>query len=253
MATMKLEIGKIRVDGGTQSRVATDADTVKRYAEALTEEKAARPKTDPMVAYFDGTYYWLASGFHWLAALRLKGEKDVSIDVKKGSKEDAIVYSVGCNHSHGLPLSRADKRHKVKLLLALPDWAKKSNSLVAAACKVSDHTVAEVRAELEPKTEANGSTSQTRSSKTREGKDGKQRAAARPAPTRPAKNGAVTFDWKTFTAAFGALYREIDRLGNAYKCKDSPEAEGLRRLLREWRQEFRKVFKVKSGQKPPEE
>lgn len=51
------------------------------------------------------------------------------------------------------------------------------------------------------------------------------------------RNGA-TWDSGKFEGAFGTLIREIDVLGKLYKAKETPEANGLRRLLREYKEQF---------------
>jgi hypothetical protein len=70
---------------------------------------------------------------------------------------------------------------------------------------------------------------------------------------RKPKPGAVLFDWKTFNSAFGALVREIDRLGNAYRCKESPAAEELRTVLKQFKRQFKDLYQNVAKQKPPEE
>lgn len=55
------------------------------------------------------------------------------------------------------------------------------------------------------------------------------------APPKPPKNGAVLFDQKTFTAAWEALYRQIDKAGKSFGVKDGPQAEKFRRRMVEWK------------------
>jgi hypothetical protein len=66
-------------------------------------------------------------------------------------------------------------------------------------------------------------------------------------PKRAPKNGAVLFDIKPFEQALGTLVREIDRLGNAYKAKESPEAEALRDDLRQFREKYHSWHKSLTG------
>jgi hypothetical protein len=80
----------------------------------------------------------------------------------------------------------------------------------------------------------------------------------RPRPRRSPNdpmNGEVVFTWHDFYARFGALYREIDRLGNAYGLiqKDTPEKRGLFRRLVEFKEDFKRWYRQLSKQKPPED
>lgn len=248
MSFEKLAIDSIKVDAGTQVRASMDPESVKTYAEALKANAAARPDHDPVVVFRTATgENVLASGFHWVAAARLANVPELRVKVEKGTVRDALLYAMGTNEAHGLRLTNADKRHKVKMMLTDAVWGKRSNAWIAAQCKVSDHTVEEVRKAMQPA--GNGTTSQTRSSQTRTGKDGKDRPAEK-----PKKNGQqAAYDWKGFSAAWGALVREIDKFGNVHKAKDTPEANGLRRKLEEWKKDFRAWFKAVTKQKPPEE
>ncbi len=74
----------------------------------------------------------------------------------------------------------------------------------------------------------------------------KERKAARASGRAPGdgataapKNGAVLFDWPKFDSCYGALLREVDRAGSPFKANNKAEAEGLRRLLAEWRKAFK--------------
>jgi hypothetical protein len=52
------------------------------------------------------------------------------------------------------------------------------------------------------------------------------------------KSGQVAYDWKPFNEGFGILMRQIDKLGNAFAAKESPEAEALRGGLSAWKTHF---------------
>lgn len=51
-------------------------------------------------------------------------------------------------------------------------------------------------------------------------------------------NGKVIFDRKAFEADYGAIVRQITALAKPYGLHNSPKAEGLRRLLGEWKAQF---------------
>ena len=138
-----LELSKIKIDG-TQSRAAINEQTVADYCEAI-QNGVTFP---PVVVFFDGKDYWLADGFHrYMAHNRLKIAK-IYEEVIPGTKREAILYSVGANHSHGLRRSNADKRSSVLMLLEDAEWAAWSNEQIAKQCHVSAPLVADVRGSI---------------------------------------------------------------------------------------------------------
>lgn len=139
-----LEISKIRTDGSTQARASLDQDAIADYAEAY-RAGAAMP---PVMLFYDGAHYWLADGFHRLAAAKLAGLLQIQEEITPGSLDDAILYGLGANAQHGLRRTNADKRHAVEKMLKHPVWATWSNSEMARRCCVSPTFVAEVRASL---------------------------------------------------------------------------------------------------------
>ena len=136
---MKLEainLKSVRIDGGTQSRVAINADAVEDYAEAMT----AGAKLPPVVVFFDGAAHWLADGFHRLHAHRRIGAVNIDADVRAGTQRDAQLYAYGANQAHGLRRTNDDKRKAVAGMLELvADW---SDAKIARHVGVSDKTVA---------------------------------------------------------------------------------------------------------------
>jgi len=99
-------INKIRADGGTQMREAIDAVTVATYA-GVIEDGGIFP---PVVVFYDGADYWLADGFHRLAAHKEAGEQKIAADVRSGTRIDAVAYAMGANHDNGLPRKEGDYR-----------------------------------------------------------------------------------------------------------------------------------------------
>lgn len=129
---------EIRTDGGTQSRAEINDSVVEEYSQALD----ALP---PVVVFFDGKDYWLADGFHRLAAYEKAGRTNViPADVRQGTQRDAILYSVGANATHGLRRSNADKRKAVMTLLADQEWSGWPQGQIAQHCGVSRKLVNEV-------------------------------------------------------------------------------------------------------------
>lgn len=113
MNAEKLQINRIRVDGGTQARVQLDWIAIDDYANAM-QEGAAFP---PVVVFYDGDQYWLADGFHRLKAAEKAGSDELSVDVRPGTRHDAMWHAAGANSVHGVRRSNADKRNSVRLAL----------------------------------------------------------------------------------------------------------------------------------------
>lgn len=138
---MKLQISKIRIDGGTQPRKHTNEEIVSEYASAISEGE----NFPPVVVFNDGTEYWLADGFHRYHATKKVGYLEIEADVKQGTRRDAILYSVGANSNHGLRRSNEDKRKAVLTLLEDEEWSQWSNEEISRKCAVSAPTVSKYR------------------------------------------------------------------------------------------------------------
>lgn len=140
---MKIELSKIRIDGGTQPRANTSLDTVREYAEAMQNGA----KFPPVIVYFDGKEYWLADGFHRRDAAYAINAQKIECEVKQGTLRDAILYSVGVNASHGMRRTNEDKRRAVIKLLEDDEWREWSDNVIAEKCAVSQPFVLSIRKE----------------------------------------------------------------------------------------------------------
>lgn len=149
--TSTLALDKITIDGGTQSRVGLNQDVVDDYSVVI------RDGTDfpPVTVFFDGKKYWLADGFHRLAAYRKAGAMELPAAVHQGTRRDAILFSVGANAAHGLRRTNDDKRRAVTTLLNDKEWSAWSDREIAKRCDVSDRFVNSLRCDT-----ANGSQSE---------------------------------------------------------------------------------------------
>lgn len=149
-AASVLPIASLRRDGGTQPRDHLSPEVAKEYAQEIADG-AAFP---PVIAFYDGTDYWLADGFHRVEAyLRLHGAgligaAEIPVDVRQGTLRDAVLLSVGANASHGYRRSILDKRRAVLVLLNDPEWRDWSDREIARRCNVSRMLVAELRPPL---------------------------------------------------------------------------------------------------------
>jgi len=142
----KLHIKTIRIDGGTQSRVSIDNELVQEYAQSI-DDGAEFP---PVVVFNDGVDNWLADGFHRFHAHGMASRTSILADVRAGSKDDALWYSVSdeCNGAHGQRLSNADKRKKVLTALEHPKSSNLSDNAIAKHVGVSHTFVQTMRSSL---------------------------------------------------------------------------------------------------------
>jgi hypothetical protein len=161
--TMKLPLASVRLDGGTQPRLAIDDGVVTDYAEAMADG-ATFPN---VVAFFDGEVHWLADGFHRVAAARRNGMEEIGADVRQGTRRDAVLFALGANHTHGLQRSDHDKRRAVVTMLRDEEWGKWSDNEIARRCAVSHPYVGKIRASL---VTVSSDQSADRTYKTRHGK-----------------------------------------------------------------------------------
>jgi len=142
----KIELKKIRLDGGTQPRKKIHEDHVANLTEVLLNGGTMRE--DPVV-FFDGKAYWLADGFHRFHAHKRAGYTEMKCDLRTGTKRDAFIHSLGANSEHGLPRTSDEKREAVISALNDVELSMLSEQQIAAICKVSYMTVSRVKKSLQ--------------------------------------------------------------------------------------------------------
>ena len=144
---IKLELGKIRLDGGTQPRKSIIEEAVKNYTELLLDGV----KMPPVTVFFDGKDYWLADGFHRYHAHKADGLKEIECDQKTGTKRNAFIFSLGANATHGMPRTNEEKRDTVITALNDPEICEMKDREIAKICNVSTMTVWRIRKEIDLK------------------------------------------------------------------------------------------------------
>jgi hypothetical protein len=142
---MNIGLNKIRIDGGTQSRVKIDENVVAQYA----DEMLNGDQFPPVVLFHDGVDYWLADGFHRYFANKRINAPSISAEVKEGTVRDAILHGIKANNKHGLRPTNEDKRKGVMTMLKDIEWQDYSNRDIAEICGVSHTLVNAIRKELE--------------------------------------------------------------------------------------------------------
>jgi len=111
-----LSVDLLRLDAGTQNRVAINQDVVEDYAELISQSNGKWP-FPPLDVFHDGKDFFLANGFHrTLGAVQAK-RASIPCEVRKGGAREARIFGMTANDRHGLRMSRADKRACVEWLL----------------------------------------------------------------------------------------------------------------------------------------
>jgi hypothetical protein len=137
----KVNLNDIRIDGGTQCRVVLNQAKIYEYLEHMKDGD----EFPLMEARFDGSTYWLTDGFHRYHAYKLLGMKEITINYKPGTQDDAFMDALKANGKHGLTLSVEDKENKVRMALEHHLTKDKSNYEIAKICDLSQSFVAGVR------------------------------------------------------------------------------------------------------------
>jgi hypothetical protein len=151
---MNVGLDKIRIDGGTQSRVKIDEHVVAQYA----DEMLGGDLFPPIVLFYDGLDYWLADGFHRYFANKRVNSPSILATIMDGSVRDAILHGIEANTKHGLRPTNEDKRKGVITMLKDIEWQDFSNREIGRICGVSHTLVNTIRKELESKPSGNVST-----------------------------------------------------------------------------------------------
>jgi len=142
-----LNLLNIRIDGGTQARVALSQETVQEYSEHMRDGVVF----PPVVVFHDGSDYWLADSFHRYFATKANAKTSIDADVKNGTLDDAILFAFSANGKRGLSMTAEDNRNIIYAMLRHPDWSQWTNSAIAKHIGVSAMTVGRVKATLEKK------------------------------------------------------------------------------------------------------
>lgn len=160
---VKLDVSSIRANAGTQSRAGVSEAAVAEYAEAMIRGD----RFPPVIVFQSDEGLILADGFHRVRSAKQAGFETITAEIRQGTRLDALRYSLGANHTHGLRRTNEDKRHAVSL--ALRELSHLSDRIIAGMCGVSVTFVGNARREL----------SIVDSSSKRLGKDGKSRKLPR--------------------------------------------------------------------------
>ena len=143
---VQVALAQLRLDGGTQSRVALSEDTIADYAAAYADGV----EMPPVGVVFEAATqsHWLWDGFHREAGARRAKVSRLPAVITPGTLRDAILLSVGANARHGLRRTNADKQRAVEVLIRDQEWGARSDAWIGETAGVDHKTVAAVRARL---------------------------------------------------------------------------------------------------------
>jgi hypothetical protein len=150
MDTKILRLDEVIVDNSLNPRVgALDQETVLDYSAHVDDL--------PAMTVFDGRNWpqnpglYLVGGFHRFAAHRLAGRDVAKFVVRQGSREAAEEAADLDNLTHGLHLTRAERRGVIRRYLKR--HPERSDVWIAKETRTTDKTVRAVREEMESASE----------------------------------------------------------------------------------------------------
>ncbi|WZO99296.1 ParB N-terminal domain-containing protein [Isosphaeraceae bacterium EP7] len=139
MDVREIPLDDVLLDSNLNLRDRLDGEAVERYAEAWD-------RMPPLTVFEVDGDWLLADGFHRHAAAAKMGKKMVPAEVRQGTFADAMDFAAGANLSHGLPLTRAERRRAVEVKLRMHHGL--SDRKLAEDLGVSRDLIARVRKQL---------------------------------------------------------------------------------------------------------
>jgi len=139
-----LNLAVLRLDGETQARLALSQEKVQEYAALMEDGEEFRP----IDAFFDGSDYWLADGFHRYFATKANKKTSIAATIHNGTLDEAQLFSFAANKVHGLHMTATDIRHCIVRMLEHPVWSGWTNAAIAKHVGTSKMTVGRVKAAM---------------------------------------------------------------------------------------------------------
>lgn len=136
-----LKLSEIRIDGDTQVRAELNQERVKEYADQMKDGIIF----DPMEVTFDGSAYWLTSGFHRYFAYKTNGALESECIVNNGSLRQAQWDGFGSNRGNGEPLNKDDLKLATTRIFKDEEWSQLSNREIAKQLGKSAMTIGRYR------------------------------------------------------------------------------------------------------------
>jgi len=139
-----LNLAVLRLDGETQARLALSQEKVQEYAALMEDGEEFRP----IDAFFDGSDYWLADGFHRYFATKANKKTSIAVTIHNGTLDEAQLFAFAANKGHGLHMTATDIRHCIVRMLEHPVWSGWTNAAIAKHVGTSKMTVGRVKAAM---------------------------------------------------------------------------------------------------------
>lgn len=135
----EIDLGSITVDPVIQVRAGgVDLKMVATYADRF------RMGGDfpPIVVFQDEDTHWLSDGFHRYHAAVDASMGAILAEVRQGTRQDALDYSLTANLAHGFYINNTDKQHILwTMLLIGHEWAQWSARKLGEQFSVNDKTI----------------------------------------------------------------------------------------------------------------
>lgn len=129
----QLRLRQITISKEIQPRAGLSQDTINEYCDAHIEGDIF----PNIVVFDDGNRHWLADGWHRIKAAEKAKITSIECDIIRGTKRDAIKYSLSANSRHGLNRTHSDKRQAVMVCIGDDEWSQMSARQIAKTCGVS--------------------------------------------------------------------------------------------------------------------
>lgn len=249
MKTTPLAIDLLRIDGGSQSRIAINDDVVQDYADLIAKSPGEWP-FPPVDVFHDRGFYFVGDGFHRVLAGQRAKRGSIPCFVHKGSAYDARIFGMTANDRHGLRMTRADKRACVEWLLDQPE--KMTQKEIAEKAGAGKRTIQMIVADRNTESIAGRATPPKRDGKAQiarpsgghdpfddtedpSGEDGRTESdgidAKRPKKPKPPKKLDRKAYYKQWGTAIGPLVRLVDKIAEGVGEKHDPHQEAIQEAL----------------------
>ena len=151
----KIPFSFIKEDHATQVRGAVSSARVRDLTALLNETEADLDPIDVFLPMGSGepsaaNPFWLADGYHRVAAYRSAGKAKVPARLHEGGQREAIEFGLRKNGHHGTPMSNKEKRHATELAVLHPEIGQYTDKKIAKMIGVSQTLVNNIRRGVMP-------------------------------------------------------------------------------------------------------
>ena len=151
---MNFPLDAVTLDIELQPRAVLHDATWQEYLNLLGDGTAL----PPVVVFGDGEKHWLADGYHRWHAHKAVGSKEIAAVVRKGSRDEALRFSLGANATHGKRREVGDYARSYamacKYSFVRPDDIAAVRSLLGCSIRWAYDLTAPARKKIEDEREA---------------------------------------------------------------------------------------------------